>query len=299
MLNKEFVKSIVGEIRNMLPNMVVEAKDCVKNNDVTLHGIMIRDPGSYVNPVFYIEHYLGKYEEEDYMQCVGRIAEDIVNTYRNTELTRHEFGNVNEIIKDFNNVKPMLRIRLINKENNAKLLQDIPYMTFLDMAIIATIELDTTSQEVGATIKVNNKMLSMWKLSSLTSILPIATENTFKTKYSLTSMADILSELTGLPKEMLEDAPIKMYVLTNETKNYGATEICNYNTMKEIADLLQSDLIVLPSSIHETIIVPKEEDMDIEELTQMVRDVNGSEVATNEVLSDHAYVFSRENGWEY
>ena len=87
--------------------------------------------------------------------------------------------------------------------------------------------------------------------------------------------------------------------LTNEMKLNGATEICNFSTMQEIADRFESDLYVLPSSIHEVIILPKNVNFDVNELTSMVQAVNGTEVRPEEVLSDHVYIFSREDGWDY
>jgi hypothetical protein len=92
---------------------------------------------------------------------------------------------------------------------------------------------------------------------------------------------------------------MKLYVLTNESATNGATAICNDKKMREIAEMLDSDLIVLPSSIHEVIIMPKDDSLDIDSLIQMVQDINGSEVAADEILSNNVYVYSRERGWEY
>ena len=266
--------------------MEVECQEILKNNDIVLHGVMIRKLNESVYPTIYIEDYLEK------GNGVDEIARNIVSTYESVTKDKYEFGDITGLINNFDEVKQLLRIRLINKENNAKLFQNIPYMPFLDMAIITVIQLNHTSDGV-ATIKVTNDLLRLWN-TDLSSVLSIANKNTFATPYSYTSMAEAL----GLPEYMMDSLPIKMYVLTNATTCHGATEICNYKTMEEIADKLQSDLIVLPSSIHEVIIVPKDDNMDINELTNMVQAINGSEVAADEVLSDHAYVFNRDNGWE-
>ena len=203
--------------------------------------------------------------------------------------------NVTDNISDFNKIKHLIKVRLINKDRNVKLLEQIPYIPFLDMAIIATIEMDRGEGAIAA-IKINNELLKTWNFT-LSEIMPIANRNTFK-GYDFKSMAEIISEMLGEPKEEYE-SKVPMYVLSNKSGINGATEICNYQTMKELAERFNSDLIVLPSSIHETIIIPKTDEMELNTLTEMVNEVNTNSVDAEEVLSDHAYIFNRETGWEY
>ena len=202
--------------------------------------------------------------------------------------------NVTDNISDFNKIKHLIKIRLINKDRNAKLLEQIPYIPFLDMAIIATIEMDR-GKGIAA-IKINNELLKMWNLT-LSEIMPIANQNTFK-GYSLKSMAETISEITGMPKEEYENES-RMYVLSNKSGINGATEICNYQTMKEIANRFNRDLFILPSSIHEIIIILKTDEIELDILNEMVNEANTTSVNEEEILSDHAYIFNRETGWKY
>ena len=70
----------------------------------------------------------------------------------------------------------------------------------------------------------------------------------------------------------------------------GAAAILNDTARQEIAEKL-GDFYVLPSSIHEVMIVPKSTGRSLEELELMVRSVNSSEVEPDEVLSDHVYEY--------
>ena len=83
---------------------------------------------------------------------------------------------------------------------------------------------------------------------------------------------------------------VALYVLTNDTKSNGAAEILNDNVRQELADKI-GDFYVLPSSVHETLIIPKSEDMDRMQLEQMVRDVNETQVIPEERLSNHVYEY--------
>ena len=86
-----------------------------------------------------------------------------------------------------------------------------------------------------------------------------------------------------------------MYVLTNQSKYYGASGILDHSTLHRISEQI-GDFIVLPSSIHEVIIIPKNEDMgDYSRLAAMVKEVNAAVVLPEERLSDHVYVYSRDN----
>ena len=81
-----------------------------------------------------------------------------------------------------------------------------------------------------------------------------------------------------------------MFVLTNDTKVNGAAAILNDDIRQEIAEKV-GDFYMLPSSIHETLIIPKDAGMELKELEQMVQEVNQTQVAPGERLSDHVYEY--------
>jgi hypothetical protein len=77
----------------------------------------------------------------------------------------------------------------------------------------------------------------------------------------------------------------------------GAGVIFYPNMLKELADYHESDLFIIPSSVHETLIIPDTNMiMDIESLRDMICEVNRTAVADEEILSDNLYVYDRENG---
>lgn len=294
-MRKDFIETAIREVKKLVPDMEVFVQDCIKNNDVTLHGIVIREKNSNVSPTIYLENYLKDGVEPN---DLSKVAKDIVDTYYSHENEASKFSHISSQIRSFDNVKSLLRIRLVNKDLNANLLLNVPHMSFLDMAIIAVIELGDTDNGL-ATIKITNQLLESWG-KTFTDILLYANRNTFNVPYKLKSMAEIMADMLGMPQEIIDviaaDSP--MYILTNKMGINGATMICNYEVMAEIANKFDADLIVLPSSVHEVIIVPMRNGMNVEEMTRMVKEVNATEVSPEEVLSDHAYVFTRKDGWE-
>ena len=89
-----------------------------------------------------------------------------------------------------------------------------------------------------------------------------------------------------------------MYVLTNSIKLNGAYYIMFEEYLKVFADSIDSDLFILPSSIHEILLVPMDCGVSKEELEKMVCSINNSELSPSEVLSDNVYEFYRETGFK-
>lgn len=88
---------------------------------------------------------------------------------------------------------------------------------------------------------------------------------------------------------------IPMIVISNKTKFYGASAICDTEILGGLARDYESNLLIIPSSIHECIVIPINQlDMEVEEATEIVKAVNTTEVPEEEILSDHVYIFNRE-----
>jgi len=91
------------------------------------------------------------------------------------------------------------------------------------------------------------------------------------------------------------DIPM-LYVLSNTEKYYGASAILYPEVLSFFADLRESDLYILPSSIHEVLLLPKDSRTHAEDLNCIIQEVNASQVLKEEVLSDHFYYFDRSLG---
>ena len=104
----------------------------------------------------------------------------------------------------------------------------------------------------------------------------------------------IIQEMLG--KIYTEAKGPKMYVAGNESKNFGAAVILYDSCLEEFAENIQSDFYILPSSVHEVILIPAEEDEskdEIQKLKDMVHEVNYTELDMEEILSDSVYMYKR------
>lgn len=102
-----------------------------------------------------------------------------------------------------------------------------------------------------------------------------------------------------MPDEVIDELisdniPIPMFVITNTKNINGAAAILYDDVLHELANNLESDLYLIPSSIHDIVAIPAEGDPD--ELSGMVADINKTQVCTQERLSDNVYFYNRKDG---
>lgn len=206
-------------------------------------------------------------------------------------------------VTDFDKVKDRICYKLRNAEHNQELLSDTPFVGFHDLAIIFYIVVSREEEELG-TITVKNNFLQMWNISveKLLSMAIVNTQRMFRGKVE--SMFSVMTELLAdkLDEEcanefydMMADAEdeVPMYVCTNTSKLNGAGVILYDGLLKEFGNRVENNFYILPSSIHETLFIPDTGDMDANYLKQMVRDVNTTQVAPDEILSDSIYYYNR------
>lgn len=150
----------------------------------------------------------------------------------------------------------------------------------------------------SATILIHHSHLKNWNMQT-DDLFEIAKKNTQQIlPEKLYDMNDVLHELTDKSQHVSDDCcyevPYPMFVLTNESNLFGAACIIYPNLLQHYAAEAQTDFYILPSSIHEVILVPTLENSDYQELSEMVQEVNDTQLQDDEILSTHAYYYSRK-----
>lgn len=272
-------------------NVKIVLQDVTKNNDIHLDGLTILTPKCNIAPTIYLNYYFSQYEN-------GKTLEEICQSIQNIYEKNRPSQNIDSsFFTDYDKVRSRIVYKLVNYKRNQKLLENVPHYRFLDLAIIFCCLLET-SPEGSATILIHNHHLQFWSITT-DELFALAQTNTPRLlQYEFRTMTEILNDfLSGAETNSFyegESCPSGMYVLTNQCKLNGAACILYPELLKKIADQLQCDLFLLPSSIHEVLIIPASAQSSCEELTQMVQDVNTTQLTPEEILSDHVYCFSRE-----
>jgi len=290
------VSDIIGEEGK------VSVSHVIKNNGMELDGLIIMKKDSNVSPTIYLNSF---YDE----RCTGRpfdeIIDNIIEVYNEN---KDKVTICADFFMNFENIKEKIVYKVINYDQNTKLLQKVPHKKILDLAVVFYCLIE--QGELGnATALIYNTHMQTWNVD-IDAIYEIAIENTPKLlKSNIKKMADIIKELFLQEHNFNEDESLDifnkidgddisadMFVLTNISRINGAACMLYEDVLSDFANSIDSDLYILPSSIHEVIIVPQVNNLDKTELCQMVKEVNAEGVAEDEILSDHVYVYCRESG---
>ena len=295
-----FADEIASGIMKYFPeNRQVQCRvvETMKNNNVTRVGITFHDQGEKVGPVIYMEPYREAATDGRPMSEIMReIAGIASRSMDKTELIGSlDYG-------DYESVKEYLSVTLINGRDNRQMLSRMPHRQIEDLALI--LELKFPMEEGIGSIKVSRELAELWAVDTDT-LFDQAQENSLKAEPpSLHRMEDTMLSLAFgsdaaenlLENPAPEEAPSQLYVLSNMSKNKGAAVLSYPGVLEKADQLFPEGFYILPSSIHELLIVPKSPEIDPKELGEMVRAVNRAEVAKEEQLSDRVYEYDREAG---
>ncbi len=244
----------------------VDAKfvDVKKANGLVLTGVNVSKAGSNITPVIYIDESIKAFR--DGKATAGDVAKNLTD-------------------KDF--ILSNVHVRLLNAEKNPDVKED-PHGSILDL--VWEYRVDVADD---ATVKVSKAMMDLRGITE-NELKEAAFRNMEDDSIFVRPMAELLAEMTGFP---VEDA-VPLWVVSNEDKMYGASALLRNDLLKDVAESRGCDLYLIPSSVHEILILPvsEAEGMDVDGLRNLIRMVNDTEVAPNEYLSDNAYLFCKDTG---
>ncbi len=291
---KQFCEKIYNAISEFYgADVKVEIKEVRKNNGVVLTGLLMTEGDVNVSPSIYMDGYYC-----DYMSGKGVdiIIIDIINLY---EGIRKKPRVDMEFFSEYKEVRDRICYRLINYYKNKEMLEDIPHIKYLNMAIIFFYAFSSPILGEG-TITINNSHLEMWDVSK-EELFRRATENTPGLfKLEVYGIVELIKALTGksadeLEEEMKEAYKLPMYVLTNTNRHMGAISVMYPGVLNKLAQQEGSNLFLLPSSVHEMIVLA-DTGQDIDDLRKMVQEVNSTQVAEDEILADSVYYYNKNTG---
>jgi len=290
----QFEEVLVREIRKRVNDKYeIILNDVTKNNGLVLRSIVIKTEEQKVSPSIYLEKYYEEYKDGGNIET---IAEEIIEISQDK---KHQIKFDTDLFTDYEKIKDKLFVKLISFERNEGILRTMPYRKFLDMAIVMYCDVSDICG-VSASVVLNKDHISAFP-GSEEEILDYAIYNTRKNLGVMIKSfqeffdADFLND-SDFPLSRDFDSKI-MYVYTNKNLNYGAACMLYEDVLSGFCAGIDTGVYILPSSIHEIILVPDKNEVCGEALSEMVRSVN-SGMQIEEILSDRAYYFSRDGGFE-
>ena len=214
-------------------------------------------------------------------------------------------------------VKERVIYQLISLEKNRKWLKHMPYRIIgEDLAAVFVLLLGNNHSGM-TTVKMNKEHLKLWGMDE-EELWEMANANTPKLlPATFVSLKDVMLDLLKTQREIKrtvfdeeawdalfepysclidrkESQNLPLYVLSNSSQTWGASAILYPGVLREAAKKLGGDLLILPSSVHETIIVRQEVGLEYDEIAALVKEINQREVLPEDVLSDSIYLYNRE-----
>lgn len=296
---QEFTEMVTKELRHLLPDCKVQAGDVDKNNGVILKGITIQNEESVIAPNIYIDSYYAEYKNG---RTLKSICEEIVRLYYREKNPIIMGLDVSQIM-DFDAIKDRICFRLVNYQKNECALQTMPHRKFLDLAIIYSVAVTLDGAE--GSIKVTDSLLEHWNVCEQT-LYEMALQNTENyNKWMVVPMRDILLRfiigendyvLDDAYEDMIQNLNLPLYVVSNTQKIFGATVLLYTEMFRKISRSLGNcNLYIIPSSVHELIVLEETTEFEAEQLIQTVRDVNCTDVEPEEVLGENLYFYDARN----
>ncbi len=314
-----FTQTILKELQERLGTDYTVFSHCTKkNNGLEMTGIVVRRAGHSTSPAIYINSF---YREDITGEEIKKVAETLYHEFREAEfeddLDLSDFAL-------FEKAKDRVAFKLIHAGKNKELLNVVPHRLFHNLAIVFYYTMQEAPFYGKATILIRDSHMKHWG-TNVKELMHLALQNTpilFPDVINdITDvMREILSEslkqdITGarmgekentdlLDEEWFDDLigqisedtgreKIPMYVLTNRQKLYGAACMLYPEVLKNFAEKMRQDFYILPSSVHEVILVPANAGTNQESLREIVTDINRTQVAEEEVLADSVYFYSR------
>lgn len=284
---EEFQKQVEKEVGKKLgSDYRTNGQRILQNNGGASHAVAISRPG-YMTSCVHINGFYHDYLEG--VADVAGIAEEVIRLYRANAQADMDLSQ----FADYKNVAPRLRGQLVNTERNRELLAEVPHREFLDLSLVYVIELSEPGEPMGH-LRIHNSHLTGWGVKER-DLYKAARENmeSFNEAF-LESMGAFLAPWLDPDKKEALDVPL--YILSNKRCFHGAVQMLNRDALRRASEILGGGFFILPSSLHECILVPEDGDeASAQELAKIVREVNDTQVAKEEILSYHVYRYDRKN----
>ncbi|MDE6186451.1 MAG: hypothetical protein K2G39_13645, partial [Lachnospiraceae bacterium] len=289
-----FTQSILKDLQKKLgDNYSVFSHNVKKNNGIELTGIVAKRKGCNTSPTIYINDL---YKPGITPKEAGTIADMLYDHFQAAEFD--DDLDMSGFV-EFDKAKEKLAFKLVHAEKNKELLKLIPHKVFHNLAIVFYYTVQEAPFYGRGAILVYNTHMKQWE-ADLDILYKIAFENTPILFPSITeNMQDVMRSILmdgleddllgteGVDEDFLKEVweqevgetKMPMYVLTNKQKLYGAACMLYPGVLKGFAEKINRDFYILPSSVHEVILVPADADTDREALCEIVTEINRTQVA--------------------
>ena len=301
MTETEFYNRVKNSILNYLPqdfeNSSVMLQDVMKNNDKKLTGLAVLREGHSLSPVVYLEQFYEAHQNgEPFAEVCGKIADMYMDSL-------HKGRIYESMDMSYEGIRDKLRLKVVNTKNNKEVLKNVvSHNAECGFSLVPYIDLPSDSSD-GAMIQITKDLAEQFDYDP-EEIIKDATVGTWQhDPPMLCKIEDMLfSYIGGAPTNYYgAEKPVddigSFMVLTSPSGMYGSIELFMPGVQEEIAKTVGGSYYVLPSSVHEVLIMPETDRFSKQELAEMVQEVNRMQVAPEDQLGNKVLRYNADMHW--
>ena len=292
MVFQEFISTVARRMEERYKEMGQDYSVTITNrervNRENSSSIVVKKPGQLQQPGIVMNSFYADFSEGK--KKMDEIIDQLMKTVEEENLGIQLNGSY--FTKD--RILKNIRMELINADRNRELLSHVPHRMVADLAVIYKyIIQDTGEGIIGATLTnhtiagmgIHEDELFRMAMDNRRENAPCVIQNLEDVIHGLNESLRMKEN----PEEDGLDSFLDCSVLTSQDGLFGASCILYPEAVKELAAAKGGNFFLLPSSIHEWLVIP---DVGIYDgLEDIVRFVNQNEVGEEEVLSDHVYYY--------
>ena len=247
--------------------------EIIPHSDMPYFGLVINKDGGDPAPIVNLD-LLYKVSRQ------GETAEETLdNAFRYFKSLKPLDVDVS-MLDDYRNVKQKLFIKVTNAVQSREMLEKVPHRNVCDLAITYHVLISNVRGEIRSCM-VTNEWMGRFGIG----------EEQLHEDAVTGSMAQFPPTIRSLASTIGADDPGDdgLYVVSNRAFTFGAAALFYPDMLDTVKKKVGSNYYVLPSSKHEMLVMKKKKGSDPNEYAKMVREINRTQVAPEDRLSDHVY----------
>lgn len=288
---KKFVELVKQEVEKKTGCEVI-TEEITKEKEV-LYSFTVQKKGEPSLPLVSFDCFYEAYQK-------GRSMEHIVETILYFSENQKALKEIGACFSDYQKAKYKICYKLVNREKHLGFLKEMPHEPFLDLVKLYYV-IAEEKEGWKASVAIQNSQLKAWGISE-EALKQQAEENMkrifpVQAKSILEAIQEFMETGEKIQEEIeIEHFPNLLFVFSNAWNCYGASVIAYDGLLKKIAEKWNGNVVILPSSVHEVILTPIQEEVELLDLVEIVKEINATEVKEEEVLSNHVYLYEKESG---
>ena len=285
---QDFQESLKEELAERGMDTDVSFQKVEKMNE-SYDAVTVKPIDSIIGVNFNVEKAFDSYEAgTDMDEVVNHTADSVEKAFREApqiDITA---------ITDYEQMKSKLSMEVVSADRNADLLQNVPHEKMEDMAVVYRLMLGQMDEGSG-TVLVTDQLMERFGITH-EQLRQDALENAPEIRPSeIRGMSEVMNEIApGMAPEIAPEDE-QMFVASVPDKIRGAGVIAYPNFMEDAAEKMGGDFFVIPSSIHEVLLVRDNGEMTSKDLENMVKEVNATQVEPEDQLTDHVYHYDSKD----